>query len=253
MTYTCSIRRVLIIGAVAMCAVLMPMTTSRALAQGRVSDALTPSPVTFHLSTLFYRGVPAGTAIEGQIVGVLDSGKVLTATLVATSGATSTVTGSLSDAGARITVRGRAGTFILSGHGAGRGGYGGNVEAQGATNVGAWLLIPEAVAYSYAFVGRVQRGPHRGQVLSGALALAASSSGGLDGTFTLDDGGVSAVQGHLAFGNLQVMVQVPGAGVVMGIAPKGQTTILDVSHDQYTGSFVGPGRGDQGTWVAISQ
>ncbi len=254
-----STSRVLLGVALALGIALAPVVTPRVAARARVADAPAPVAVTYHLAVLLTQGPGLVGAtdgqLDGQVAGTLDATGTLTATLTATTGATATVTGAVSDtvAGVRLSVQGATGVLTLSGHNAGPGGYGGTVAQAGLASVGAWLLTPEPVAHSYAFVGSVARGGHRGLNLGGTLAIAATAepSGRFDGTLTLDDGTVLVAEGQLAYGNLQVIVHVPGAGVVMGVAsPSLSYTPTGDPFTLFTGTFAGPTAGDTGVWRA---
>ncbi len=241
------------------CATLAVLGAPHVAARTRIAVAPASVAVAYHLAVLLTQGpglpgVPDGE-LDGQVGGTLDSAGMLTATLIATNGATATVTGSLSDTlmGATLTVRGAAGALTLSGHGAGRGGYGGSVEQAGLSSVGSWLLTPEPVAHTYAFVGRVARGGHHGLDLGGVLSIAATGEpdGRFDGTLTLDDGAMLVAEGRLAYGNMQVLLHVPGEGVVLGVvAPARAYTLAGDPFTLFSGTFTGPTAGDSGAWKA---
>ncbi len=254
-----SVHRAALGVSIALCLALAPIVAPRAAARGRTLDALPPVAVAYHLAVLLTQGPGLPGAydgqLNGQVAGTLDATGTLTATLTATNGATATVTGAVSDtvAGTRLSVQGAAGNLTLSGHSAGPGGYGGTVAQAGLAQVGSWLLVSEPVAHTYAFVGSVARGGHRGLNLGGTLAIAATSepSGRFDGTLTLDDGTVLVAEGQLAYGNLQVVIHLPSAGVVMGVAtPRLSYTPTGDPFTLFTGTFAGPTAGDAGVWRA---
>ncbi len=245
----------------ALCIALAPGVTPHAAAGSRAADIPAPVLVTYHLTMLLTQdpGLPSAIngQLDGQVSGTLDGAGVLTATLTATSGATATVTGVVSDtvSGVRLAVQGTAGNMALTGHGTGGapGALGGTVAQAGLSSVGSWVLSPETVAHTYAFVGRVARGGHRDLNLGGTLAIAATGEpdGSFDGALTLDDGTVLVAEGQLAFGNLQLIVHVPGAGVVMGVAtPALKYTPQGAPYTLFTGTFAGPTAGDSGEWRA---
>jgi len=244
------ISRHTIVGAIVLLCSLFLLAPS-ALAQGRAADAKAPSPVAYHLTVLVAQGRHAGTTVEGQVSGTLDSTGILTATLTATNGATATVMGTLSTAGMTVSVQGKAGMFDLRGAYA-HGRYSGTVGPAGGEMIGAWILAPELTARTYTFQGRVANGRYRGFDLGGALSIALQSNGRYDGRLTLDDGTILVAEGRLLYNNLDVTVQVPGKGVIRGVAPVSQRTFPgDASPTTlYVGTFIGPGTGDRGAWGA---
>jgi hypothetical protein len=248
-------RRILLGAPLIVCVALAPLLAPHVAARSRPVD-VTSATVAYHLTALFTSGPTAGNILEGGISGTLDSTGVLTATLTATTGTTATVTGAVSDtvAGAILTVQGAAAHLTLSGRATGAGGdLGGTITQNGNGPLGSWLLTPETVTHSYAFVGRVDRGNHRGLDLGGTLAVNGTSetSGRFDGSLTLDDGTVFVAEGRLGYGNMQVVIHVPGAGVVMGAAtPSLKLTLAGAPFTLFSGSFVGPVAGDSGRWSA---
>ncbi len=254
--------RILLGAALALGVALAPVVAPHAAARARLADAPAPVAVAYHLAVLLTTGPGLADApdgqLDGQVTGLLDSTGALTATLTATSGATATVTGAVSDTvtGARLMVAGATINLTLAGRGtgtAGSGALGGAVSQAGLPAVGSWRLTPEPVAHTYGFAARVARGGHRGLDLGGTLAIAATGEpdGRFDGTLTRDDGSVLIVDGQLGFGNLQIAVHVPGAGIVLGVAtPSAASTLQGDPFVLFTGTFAGPTAGDSGSWRA---
>ncbi len=232
----------------------------RVSAQARLATAVAPVSVAYHLTALFTTGPTAGNAMDAAVVGSLDSSGVLTATLTAMSGATATVQGTLSTAtnGVTLTVRGAAANMTLAGSSTGKAKrFAGSIGQSSLASVGVWLFTPEPVVHTYAFGTTVSRGPHKGLVLGGYIAIAATTepSGSFDASVSLDNGAggstTVAAYGALDAGNLHIVIHLPHEGNLAGIAvPSLKRVRGSVPFPYLSGSFVGPTADDTGSWYA---
>jgi len=242
--------RAFLVCSFAVCTLLVPAMDQHAAAQMRVTDAATPATVGYHLRVTYVDGANAGRVMDAGVLGMLDAAGTLTATLLATSGMTASVTGTLGKT-PLLSVKSKAVTMTLGGQALRRGGaYGGTLALSDGTAAGSWLLTPELAAASLEFAGVIRNGKMRGTNFSGTLNLMADRVGRFDGSLALDDGTVVVAEGRMVFGNLQVMFYLP-SGTIMGIAPRSTTILNNAVVASYSGMFVGPGTGDRGTWTAI--
>ncbi len=253
LTCPAPLRRTLAVVCLSLCAVLLPSTDHGAQARGRVADVTTLA-VAYNLDVQFVDGSMAGRILDAGVVGTLDSTGLLTATLTAPSGLTSTVTGAISAMSPTIlTVQGKAGSFIMGGkYIAKRGLYGGVIPLSDGTPAGTWLLVPAPTALSLAFAGKITAGRMRGTVLAGSISANVDRTGHFHGVLALDSGSVVA-EGHVNFGNIHVTFYLPNGGVIQGVAPVGVSYSGGVAAVTYTGTFSGPYTGDHGTWSAQAQ
>lgn len=243
-------QRTLFVLALALCVMLVP-AGFHASASGRVADAAAPVAVSYHLRVVFVDGAMQGRSMDAGVAGLLDSSGLLTATLTASSGMTSSVTGSLIT-NTLLTAQGKAGNLTLGGKALRRGGmYGGLIALTDGTPTGSWVMIPQMTVVTLQFAGTITSGRHKGQELGGTLTVTADKAGHFDGRLTLDDGSSVPLAGTLANGNLQLTLFLPGGGVVLGDAPRGRSLVNNVYYTSYKGQFAGPGTGDRGVWTAI--
>jgi len=232
----------------------------RVSAHARLAAAAVPVSVAYHLTGLFTTGPRAGNVMDAAVAGSLDSSGVLTATLTTTSGVTATVNGTLSTAtnGVTLTVRGAAANMTLTGSSTGTARrFAGSIGQSGLASVGVWIFTPEPVFHTYAFGATVSRGPHKGLVLGGYIASAATAepSGSFDASVSLDDGSggstTVAAYGALDAGNLHIVIHLPHEGNLVGIAvPSLKRVRGSVPFPYLSGSFVGPTADDVGSWYA---
>lgn len=235
----------------------------RVSAQARLATAVAPVSVAYHLTALFTTGPRAGNAMDAAVAGSLDSSGVLTATLTAMSGATATVQGMLSTAtnGVTLTVRGAAANMALTGSSIGKAKrFAGSIGQSGLASVGVWLFIPEPVAHTYAFGATVSRGPHKGLVLGGYIAIVATAelSGSFDASVSLDNGAggstIVPAYGSLETGNVHIVIHLPHEGNLIGVAvPSLKHVRGSVPFPYLSGSFVGPAADDTGLWYATQE
>lgn len=201
-------------------------------------------------------GASAGTALEGGVAGMLDSTGVLTATVVTAIGQTSAITGTLQGSGSHpihLSLAGAGGAWSLSGAANKAGVLAGSISAAGSpASVGAWAMTPETASHNYAFVAKVTSGPDKGTIESGTLAtlVTSATATSYDATYYGDDGTMSTAEGRVANHNLELLLNVPGVGVVIGSAPQEVETILGTMYTTFSGAFAGPGNGDAGQWSA---
>jgi hypothetical protein len=227
-----------------------PMVTHGASAGVRHTRAVTTAPVSYHLYLSYISGPLAGRVVDGGIAGTLDSTGTLTATLLATTGATATVMGTVG-ANTQLTLAGKAVNGTLGGKPtASAGQYSGWLLDQFNDPLASWIITPEPSSPSLNFAGVIRSGKQRGTVLSGTLALAVARSGQFDGTLTLDDGTVIPAAGWILYGNMQLTLYLPHGGILIGVAPKGTINTTGIAQTDYSGTFIGPGTGDHGTWNA---
>jgi len=245
------------------CAIGLSPAVPHVSAHARLDAAAAPASVAYHLTALFTTGSMAGNVMDAAVAGSLDGSGVLTATLTATSGATATVSGALSTVsnGVTLTVSGAAANLTLAGSSTGKTGrFAGAISQTGLASVGSWLLTPEPVSHTYAFGATVSRGRHRGLVLGGYIAIAATSepTGRFDATVSLDDGsgGSTTVpaDGWLDAGNVHIVIHLPHQGNLVGVATPSMRRIRGSAPFLYlSGTFVGPSTDDTGSWFATQE
>jgi len=219
--------------------------------------------VAYHLTALFTTGPTAGSAMDVAVASSLDSSGVLTAALTAMSGATATVQGVLSTAtnGVTLTMRGSAANMTLTGSSTAKAKrFAGSISQSGLALVGVWLFTPGPVFHTYAFGATVSRGPHKGLVLGGYIAIAATSelSGSFDASVSLDNGaGGSAIvpaYGSLETGNVHIVIHLPHKGNLVGVAvPSLKRVRGSVPFPYLLGSFIGPAADDTGSWYVTQE
>ncbi len=241
------VRIALCVAVLALGAVVGPLGTQHALARS-VAD-VTTSQVSYHVHVTFVAGPLAGHNMDAGVGGTLDSTGALTATLMATTGATATVTGMLGGA-TQLTVAGKAANGMLSGKSLGAGLYGGFIMDTASHPVASWTMTLEPSTPTFTFAGVIRSGKHKGTVVSGTLALFVIRSGLFDGMLTLDDGSIVPVAGQLTYGNIMITFYMPHGVMLTGIAPKASINTTGIPQTAYTGTFIGPGTGDHGTWSA---
>jgi hypothetical protein len=242
---------ILIAGALAPRANAAPNRTQGASA--RAADTPAPVNVTYHLQAQLVQGSSAGSSVAGQVSGQMDSTGVLTATLTITTGFTATVTGTFTGTGTiaptHLVVKGNAGSMSLDGHAVStaKGQWGGAIAQGGQTIAGSWILTPETQSISMDVGGASTKGSAHKVSLAGTLSLMATADGWADGTFTqLATGKVSIAEGRLLNGNLAATIHLPGKGEVLAVGSS--RPFLQAT--KWSGSFVGPMKGDFGNWIA---
>ena len=216
----------------------------------RAADVPAPVAVTYHFAAQMVQGKTAGWTMTGQLAGTMDYTSALTATLTMTSGITATVTGAFTDttslAPTHLVVKSKAWTWALGGHALSRadGTFGGAVGANGNNGVGSWVLTPETQHIGFDIGGTSSKGSAHKVSVGGALSMSATADGWADGTFTLLTTGKSVpAEGRLVNGNLAVTLHLATGDV---LAVGSSRPFLQLS--KWTGSFVGPTKGDFGTW-----
>jgi hypothetical protein len=170
--------------------------------------------------------------------------------MLATTGMTATVTGSLAAGSLALQVQGTVGTYALSGQSLGRTTFGGPIASSSATGVGSWLLTAESAPTTLVFRATVTNGRHKGLSYVGLLTYASTPNGLLDGALVLDAGGTLPATGSLVFGNLVVTVYLPH-GELIAVAAQGIRMVSGDPYVTYSGSVLGPSIGDQGAWAAV--
>jgi hypothetical protein len=216
----------------------------------RVADVPAPVSVTYHFAAQMVQGATAGRAMAGQLSGTMDYTSALTATLTLTTGITATVTGAFTNttslAPTSLRVRGRAWAMTLNGHAysSKSGQFGGAITVGGTSGVGSWVITPQTTHIGFDIGGTSIKGSAHKVSIGGALSMMATADGWADGTFTLlTNGKVVPAEGRLVNGNLSVTLHLP-EGDVMAVGTS--RPFLQLS--KWSGTFVGPGMGDQGTW-----
>lgn len=221
---------------------------SRAAAASTARAAVvTTNPVNYHLVAQLLSGASAGSTIAGQVSGMLDSTGVLTATLTLASGASAKVTGKLVTP-AKIVVAGKAANMTLSGGALNKtaGIWGGMVAMGMTTNVGSWTLTPETQAVSFSMGGKSAAGSKDKLALAGQLDLQLTVDGWGEGTYSsLSDDTVLQAEGRVSNGNITATIFWPKKGAVLLVA----SGVSKVGVLKWTGTFVGPGQSDFGTFV----
>jgi hypothetical protein len=234
---------VLVIGTFIGCSVA-PRTFAAA---SNAATAVTANPVAYHITAQLVSGPTAGTTIQGQVSGMLNSTGLLTATLTLTNGMESTVKGTVSSA-AHITVVGKAGNLTLTGKALNqKSGVWGGAVAQGMSmNAGIWTLTPETQAIIFALGGKSAMGSADKLSLAGELTLNLTADGWGDGTFAfLANDTVLPAVGQVSNGNMTATIFWPKKGAVMVVG----TSKSVVGVLKWTGTFVGPATGDFGTFL----
>jgi hypothetical protein len=224
--------------------------TNAARVTSHVADVPAPVSVTYHFAAQMVQGLAGGAAPSGQLSGTMDYTGALTATLTLTTGVTATVTGSFSDTtrlvSTHFTAKSKGWTWALAGHSLSRsaGTWGGAIGAQGTNGVGSWVITPEVTSIGFDIGGTSIKGSAHKVSIGGALAMMATADGVADGTFTLlTNGKVVPAEGRLVNGNLSLTLHLHEGDV---LAVGASRPFLQLH--KWTGSFVGPAMGDQGTW-----
>src|SRR5260370_41685336 len=236
--------------------VAFPASPAHVLAHSRAADATAPAAVAYHLSVLYSGGSAAGTAIDGKVVGSIDSTGTLTATLTTTTALTATVTGSVKTStsatpSVSLTLQGPAATYSLSRSSVSvKHGLFAGQTMQASQATGSFALSLEGTATTYQFAGTVSAGRHKGATLSGVLATVTDAWGRFDGTLTLDDGTAYIAYGHVTGANLLVQIKVPHCGTIEGVAPHTVQIVYGTAYTLFGGTFIGPGGPDSGKWTA---
>ncbi len=241
---------------------------SRAAAASTARAAVvTTNPVNYHLVAQLLSGARAGATIAGQVSGMLDSTGILTATLTLASGASAKVKGTgiltstltLASGGstkakgmlvapAKIIIAGNAANMTLSGGTLNKmAGIWGGMVAMGMTaNVGSWTLTPETQAVSFSMGGKSAAGSKDKLALAGQLDLQLTADGWGEGTYSsLSDDTVLHAEGRVSNGNITATIFWPKKGMVLLVA----SGVSKVGVLKWTGTFVGPGQSDFGTFV----
>ncbi len=246
-------RRILLggvfIAATLLSGVLAPHANS-AHAAGRAVDVPAPVSVTYHFAAQSIRGPEAGQSMAGQVSGTMDYTSKLTATLTLTTGITATVTGAFTNttslAPTSFTVKSKGWSMSLAGQAVnGKSGqFGGAITMNGTAGVGSWVITPETVHIGFDIGGQSAKGSAHKVSVGGALSMSATTDGWADGTFTLlADGTIVPAEGRLVNGNLVATLHM-ATGDVMIVGTS--SPFLQLS--KWAGTFVGPAKGDTGTW-----
>jgi hypothetical protein len=181
------------------------------------------------------------------VSGNLDSTGLLTATLTLASGLTATVNGTTTSP-TKLTVKGKAANLTLTGGVLNKtvGIWGGTV-AQGMTmNAGTWTLTTETKAVTFALGGKSAAGSADKLALAGELTLNLTADGWGDGNFAfLANDTVLPAEGRVSNGNITATIFWPMKGALMVVG----TSKTTVGVLKWTGTFVGPGAGDFGTFL----
>jgi len=228
---------------------LAPAVTRHVSAEAGRAAPVTTSQASYHVHLSYVAGPLAGRTIDAGVMGSLDSTGLFTATLMATTGATSTVMGSLGGS-TKLAVAGKAIKVTLAGKPTSGSQYSGFIMGSNNQPLATWIMTPEPATSSFTFAGVIRSGKQRGTVVTGTLALAAARSGWFDGGLTLDNGSVVPADGQITYGNMTLRLYMPHGMLLVGVAPKGVSNTTGIPQTDYTGTFVGPGTGDHGTWSA---
>jgi hypothetical protein len=219
-------------------------------AAGRAADVPAPVAITYHFGAQMIRGASAGATASGQLTGTMDYKSHVVGTLTLTTGITATVTGAFTNttslAPTSLKVKSKAWTMTLDGHAISSktGQFGGAIAMGGTSGVGSWVLTPETVHIGFDIGGKSAKGSAHKVSIGGALSMTATADGWADGTFTLlTDGKVVPADGRLVNGNLVATLYMAGGDVVV---VGSSSPFLQLS--KWTGTFVGPTKGDTGTW-----
>ncbi len=219
-------------------------------AEGRTAAVPAPVAVTYHFAAQVVHGASSGWAASGQLSGTMDYKSGIVGTITLTTGITATVTGALTNttslAPTSLKIKSKGWAMTLDGQAIdGKSGqFGGAIGIGGNSGVGSWVLIPETTPIGFDIGGQSIKGSAHKVSIGGALAMSATADGWADGTFTLlTNGTVVPADGHMVNGNLVATLHLVGGDVtVVGTS----SPFLQLS--KWTGTFIGPAKGDTGTW-----
>jgi hypothetical protein len=247
---------VLLVLALAAGLVLTPATQ----ASSRAAAAVTTSPIAYRLS-----GQMGSTSLLGWASGIQDSTGVITATLTLADPATlapvsENLNGTISGKGAAATVLlavtpmkgGKGSAWSMAGGATGTAGQWAGTITKGSAYAGLWTLASQTATINLNFGGKSATTSKDKVSVSGLVSVGVTANGWADGTYSSFDGSVrTVVHGWVNQGG-DVEFAIPwgkggkaGTVVLVGLQGKQRLT-----HPSWSGTFIGPGVGDSGTWIA---
>ncbi len=228
-------------------------------ASSRAAAAVTTTTIAYRLS-----GQLGSAALAGWLSGTLDSTGIVTATVTtgnATTNAPVTenvsgrIVGSGSSAMVLLAVTPMAGSrgakWAMVGGVTGTAGQWSGTITQGSAYAGLWTLTPQTSHVNIDFGGKSAATSKDKVAVSGLISAGVTAGGWADGTYSSFDGSVvTVIHGWVNSGG-DISFTIPwgksGTVVLVGTAGK-----LRITHPSWSGSFIGPGVGDLGTWIAQS-
>jgi hypothetical protein len=229
-------------------------------ASSRVA-AVTTSSIAYRLS-----GQLGSTSLAGWVSGTEDSTGIITATLTLADPTTlapvsENLNGMITGKGASAMVvlavtpmsgsKGGAVWSMAGGATSTPGQWAGTIT-KGSTNAGAWLLTPQTSTLSINFGGKSGTTSKDTVAVSGLINVGVTASGWADGTYSSFDNSVTTVVHGWVNKGGDVEFTIPWgkggkAGTVVLVGLQGK---VKLTHQSWSGTFIGPNVGDTGTWIA---
>lgn len=191
------------------------------------------------------KGVSKGTELAGELKLTPASDGTVAGTLTLGNGTAISVAGRLANGNLSVSFDLGNGVYVFGiGQADEDGVFKGPFIGPAAGDSGRWQASPIAKA-AFDFTGTVTRGPSKGTVLAGRLAVTIDIDQEFTGSLTLGDGTVIPLRGELSDGGarIEVVFQVADGVRIVG---KGTAT----ADGGFAGPFRGPQPGDRGEWVA---
>jgi hypothetical protein len=221
--------------------------------------AVTTSSIAYRLS-----GQLGTTSLAGWVSGTEDSTGIITATLTladpvtqapVTENANGMIVGKGASAQILLSVTptkgSKAAAWSMAGGATSTTGVWAGSITKGSSAAGAWTLTPQTSTISLNFGGKSGATSKDKVSVSGLISAGVTAAGWADGTYTSFDGSVTTVvHGWVnKGGDVEFTIPLGKAGTVVLVGLQGKILL---THQSWSGTFIGPGVGDTGTWIAQS-